>query len=72
MNVETLEDTIRHRHRSFNEIEIDKFLNRLEYAVRTSYDYSHARIMYNFQKEAYNRARPYMQFLYRWDEPEKG
>ena len=70
MRVDRLEDRIRQRH-IFNEIDIDKFLNQLEYAVRTSYDYSYSKIIYNFQKEAYDRARPYMQFLYRWNDPEE-
>ena len=38
MKVETLEDAIRQRYISFNEIEIDKFLNQLEDAIRKSYD----------------------------------
>lgn len=71
MKVDTLEDAIRQRYISFNEIEIDKFLNQLEDAIRKSYDHSHRRIMDNFQKEAYDRAQPYMQFLYSWDDPEE-
>jgi len=71
MKVDTLEDAIRQRYISFNEIEIDKFLNQLEDAIRKSYDHSHRRIMDNFQMEAFDRAQPYMQFLYSWDDPEE-
>ena len=69
--IDTLENTIRQCHISFDEIEIDKFLNRLEEVIRVNYDYSHRRIMHNFKMEAYNRALPDMQFLYKWEDPEE-
>jgi len=71
MLVDSLKKNILDMHRSFNEVEIDEYLKKLEDSIRRNYDFAYSCIMHNFKKEAYERARPWMQMLFDWEDTEK-
>jgi len=74
MSVAALKKEVFQIHISLNEVEVDRFLNQLEDAIRSSYNSAHISIMHDFKKqayEAYEKDRPYIAFLYNWEDPEE-
>ena len=71
ISVDALKKEVFQIHKSLNEVEVGRFLNQLEDAIRSSYNLAHIRIMRDFKKQAFERARPYMQLLYNWEDPEE-